>query len=92
MYICLCVFLHVYKGSLGAQCEREELPQYAGLCYLAVSRCESSLNNPSGEAWALVKAGRQFLRAHAKAESGGLISPGGEQLEVIETYNFCLGG
>lgn len=69
-------------GALGAQCEREELPQYAGLCYLAVSRCESSLNNTSGEAWALVKAGRQFLRAHAKAEAGGLISPGGEQLEA----------
>lgn len=64
------------------QCEHDEQPQYAGLCYLAVARCEAALNNPCGEAWAQVKAGRQFLQAHIQTEDGGLISPGGELLEV----------
>ncbi|XP_046676309.1 40-kDa huntingtin-associated protein isoform X1 [Homalodisca vitripennis] len=69
-------------GALGVQCERDEMPQYAGLCYLAVSRCEAALNNPTGEAWAQVRAGRQFLQAHSQQEVGGLVSPGGELLEA----------
>lgn len=71
-----------YTGALGVQCEHDELPQYAGLCYLAVARCEASLNNPSGEAWALIKAGRKFIHAHAQAEANSLVAPASEHLEV----------
>ncbi|XP_054271234.1 40-kDa huntingtin-associated protein [Macrosteles quadrilineatus] len=69
-------------GSLGVQCERDEMPQYAGLCYLAVSRCEAALNNPAGETWALVKAGRQFLKAHKQPAECGLVSPNCEFMEA----------
>lgn len=73
----------MFTGQLAIQCQREDIPQYAGLCYLAVSRCESQLNNSNGEAWAQVNAGRQFLKAHTKDEKIGLLSPGGgEQLQV----------
>ncbi|XP_046676316.1 40-kDa huntingtin-associated protein isoform X2 [Homalodisca vitripennis] len=73
-------------GALGVQCERDEMPQYAGLCYLAVSRCEAALNNPTGEAWAqaaissLGRAGllwpsepERFLAAGLALETGTVL-------------------
>ncbi|XP_014241290.1 factor VIII intron 22 protein isoform X2 [Cimex lectularius] len=53
-------------ASLAAQCERFDLPQYAALSWLAVAKCESSLEHPNEEATALVKAGRLFLQADSR--------------------------
>lgn len=78
---------YVYAGKLALQCEHEELPQYAGLCWIAAARCESSLGNASGEAWDLVRAGRQFLRAEICAKDLGCPSPGGEHVQVL---NICI--
>jgi len=69
-------------GKLAVQCEREELPQYAGLCWTAAARCENSLGNASGEAWDLVRAGRQFLTAEISAKDLGCPSPGGEHVQA----------
>ncbi|KAJ4442952.1 40-kDa huntingtin-associated protein [Periplaneta americana] len=69
-------------GKLAIQCEREELPQYAGLCWVAAARCESSLGNASGEAWNLVRAGRQFLTAEITSKDLGCPSPGGEHVQA----------
>jgi hypothetical protein len=80
MYLTWCVY---YAGKLALQCEREELPQYAGLCWVAAARCESSLGNGSGEAWDVVRAGRQFLTAEISAKDLGCPSPGGEHVQVI---------
>lgn len=73
----------ICAGKLALQCEREELPQYAGLCWIAAARCESSLGNASGEAWDLVRAGRQFLRAEICGKNLGCPSPGGEHVQVL---------
>lgn len=77
----LCVY---YAGKLAVQCEREELPQYAGLCWVAAARCESSLGNAPGEAWDVVRAGRQFLTAEISAKDLGCPSPGGEHVQVVK--------
>ncbi|RZF36291.1 hypothetical protein LSTR_LSTR006796 [Laodelphax striatellus] len=50
-------------GALGVECERAGVSQYAGLCQLAVARCETELGNSSNAAWALRMAGRHFLMA-----------------------------
>jgi hypothetical protein len=82
-YLIWCVY---YAGKLAVQCEREELPQYAGLCWVAAARCESSLGNGSGEAWDVVRAGRQFLTAEISAKDLGCPSPGGEHVQVIKMF------
>lgn len=53
-------------ATLAAQCERCDLPQYAGLSWLAVAKCESSLGHVNEEATALVKAGRLYIQAENK--------------------------
>lgn len=80
---CKYGFCVTYAGKLAVQCEREELPQYAGLCWTAAARCENSLGNASGEAWDLVRAGRQFLTAEISAKDLGCPSPGGEHVQVL---------
>lgn len=80
---CKYDFCITYAGKLAVQCEREELPQYAGLCWTAAARCENSLGNASGEAWDLVRAGRQFLTAEIGAKDLGCPSPGGEHVQVL---------
>ncbi|GLH06574.1 Factor VIII intron 22 protein [Gryllus bimaculatus] len=69
-------------GSLAVRCENDELPQYAGLCWMAAARCEGSLGNSPGEAWDLVRAGRQFMKAEVKGAKLGCPSPGGEHLQA----------
>nr|CAD7405926.1 unnamed protein product [Timema cristinae] len=73
--------LHHYS-KLAVQCEREELPQYAGLCWIAAARCEGSLGNSPGEAWDLVRGARQFLVAETSSRALGCPSPGGENLQL----------
>lgn len=55
-----------FAATLAAQCERCDLPQYAGLSWLAVAKCESSLGHVNEEASALVKAGRLYIQAENK--------------------------
>ena len=71
-----------FSGRLALQCERDEVPQYAGLCWTAAARCENSLGNVSGEAWNLLRAGRQYLKAEISAYNLGCPSPGGENVQV----------
>ncbi|XP_047107418.1 40-kDa huntingtin-associated protein [Schistocerca piceifrons] len=75
-------------GALALRCEREELPQYAGLCWAAAARCEGSLGNNPAEAWALVRAARQFLSAETKAASLGCTGPGADYLQAAAS---CYG-
>uniref|UniRef100_A0A0K8SLE3 Uncharacterized protein n=1 Tax=Lygus hesperus TaxID=30085 RepID=A0A0K8SLE3_LYGHE len=58
-------------ASLAAQCERFDLPQYAGLSWRAVSRCEAAQGHSNEEAVALMKAGQLYLLANKKSLFGG---------------------
>ncbi|XP_063240267.1 40-kDa huntingtin-associated protein-like [Bacillus rossius redtenbacheri] len=79
-------------GQLAARCEREDLPQYAGLCWIAAARCEGSLGNAPGEAWDLLRAGRKFLEAEAGGEALGCPRPGGEHLQAaVSCYAHAAG-
>ncbi|PSN37779.1 Factor VIII intron 22 protein [Blattella germanica] len=69
-------------ARLALQCERDDIPQYAGMCWSASARCENSLGNTSGEAWNLLRAGRQYLKAETIAYSLGCPSPGGEHVQA----------
>ncbi|KAJ9589462.1 hypothetical protein L9F63_017323 [Diploptera punctata] len=74
-------------GRLALQCERDEVPQYAGMCWTAAARCENSLGNVSGEAWNLLRAGRQYLKAEISAYNLGCPSPGGEHVQAaVSSY------
>ncbi|XP_022187715.1 40-kDa huntingtin-associated protein [Nilaparvata lugens] len=64
-------------GALGMECERGGVVQYAGLCQLAVARCEKELGNSSNAAWALRTAGRHFLIA----DSPPFIEPVSDRFE-----------
>ncbi|XP_067005210.1 40-kDa huntingtin-associated protein [Anabrus simplex] len=77
-------------GALALRCERDELPQYAGLCWMAAARCEGSLSNNPGEAWDLVRGARQFMAAEVKGARLGCPSPGGEHLQAaVSCYSHA---
>ena len=50
-------------NRLAKRLRDNEEPQYEANCHLAVSRCEQSIGNHSGEIEALVSAARAFLKA-----------------------------
>ena len=56
-------------------------PEHAGLCYLAVARCQNSVGNSYAEAEALISASRSFLQAERK---GKLIKGNFEKLSWLQ--------
>lgn len=67
---------------LANNCEKNELPQYAGLCLSAIVNCELSRKNYVDAAFASIKAGDQFVRAHRDANELGCYSPSDEYLQA----------
>ena len=67
------------------------MPQYAGMCWTAAARCENSLGNVSGEAWNLLRAGRQYLKAEISSYKLGCPSPGGEHVQVYKLNTMTVG-
>ena len=68
--------------NLGQHCENEEMPSYAGLCWIAKARCEGSLGNITGEISSLVRSARQFLSSEMQDKDIGCITPFDENLHV----------
>ncbi|BET01926.1 Hypothetical protein NTJ_14744 [Nesidiocoris tenuis] len=58
-------------AHLAAQCERSDLPEYAGLSWQAVAKCEAAQGHKNEEAMALMKAGQFFLLARKRSAVGG---------------------
>ena len=63
-----------------------EEPQYEATCYLAVSRCEQSIGNYSGEIEALVSAARAFLKAEMNLKKIGGPSFQDHLLDSIDSF------
>lgn len=76
--------------SLAKHCESLELPAYAGLCWIAVARCEGSLLNSTEETACLLNSGRQFMRAETNDFNLGCHSVSGEYLQVYFFLNGDL--
>ncbi|CAG9817589.1 unnamed protein product [Phaedon cochleariae] len=68
--------------SLAKQCETQELPQYAGLCWIAAARCEGSLLNNTGETSCLVQSARQLFKAEERDISMGCKNVPGEYFQA----------
>ncbi|CAH0385242.1 unnamed protein product [Bemisia tabaci] len=69
-------------ANLANRCKDDELPQYAGLCWMAVAKCEGSLENRTEEAAALINASNQFLVAEEKLLTCHCVSPNLEHLQA----------
>lgn len=67
---------------LGQHCEKEELPTYAGLCWIAAAQCEGSLANIPGETACLRRSAQQFLASEIKSVSLGCPTPSNENLSA----------
>ena len=79
----------MFVASLAVQCERDELPQYAGQCWLAAARCQGSLGHTANEAWDLTRAGRRFLEAECHQATLGCPGPASvDHLQVNILYFF----
>lgn len=57
--------------KLAKRLKNDDEPQYAGLCHLAVARCEQSLGNIAGESEALIEAARCFLKSEMTVRNVG---------------------
>lgn len=74
---------------MGITCEREELPQYAGLCYQAAAKNQNTLGNHSEEAHLLLKSSRQFMASHLKLESRKIVATGELLHHALTCYQEC---
>ncbi len=63
-------------AQLANRLKDDDCPHYAGLCHLAIARCEHQNSNPAAESNALKKAARFFLEAEQDRKKLGL--PGKE--------------
>ena len=63
-----------------------EEPQYEAACHLAVSRCEQSIGNYSGEIESLVLAARAFLKAEMNLKKIGGPSFQEHLLDSIDSF------
>lgn len=77
-------------GILAKELKRQDCPQYAGFCCLAMARCENTLGNTTCEVEALVEAARLFLKA--ERENLELKCPSFEEhlTEAIHCYNQAI--
>lgn len=83
-------YLVFVTENLGVTCEREELPQYAGLSYQAAAKCQNSLGNFSEEGFLLHKSSRQFLACHNKLINHKMVSTDEHLNHSITCYHECL--
>ena len=58
-------------SRLAKRLRDNEEPQYEATCHIAVSRCEQSIGNYSGEVEALMSAARAFLKAEMNLKKIG---------------------
>ncbi|XP_058805178.1 40-kDa huntingtin-associated protein-like [Phymastichus coffea] len=77
--------------NLAVSCERIELHQYAGWCWLAAARCQGTVGNVVYEINLLTRAGRQFMMANKKRHKIGCLSIGGEDSQAaINAFNHAI--
>lgn len=77
-------------ASLGQQCESNDLPAYAGLCWIAAARCEGSLLNIPGETGCLLRSARQFLNAQQNDYNLGTTTTVSDNLQAaLSCYTHC---
>ncbi|KAJ8975038.1 hypothetical protein NQ317_008978 [Molorchus minor] len=68
--------------NLAKQCEINELPAYAGLCWIAAARCEGSLSNNTRRDYLLNTLCEQFLKAEETDYQLGCSGVSGENLQA----------
>lgn len=73
---------------MAKQCENQELPAYAGICWIAAARCEGSLQNNTEETSCLVNSARQFFKAEENDFNLGCRTVCGEYLHVSILEKF----
>ncbi|KAK0182942.1 hypothetical protein PV327_001022 [Microctonus hyperodae] len=74
--------------SLASQCEQKKSWYYAGLCYLAASRCYHKLGNTGSEMNNLVRAGKYFLFVNKENVDVGCPSIGLADFQAASSC-FC---
>ncbi|KAL3273489.1 hypothetical protein HHI36_014930 [Cryptolaemus montrouzieri] len=75
--------------ALARDCETSELPAYAGLCWNAAAKCESSLGNSVGEVTNLLRSARQYAAAECNNVDMGCISLGCDNLHAsLNSYSL----
>ncbi|KAK6643001.1 hypothetical protein RUM43_004504 [Polyplax serrata] len=76
--------------NLGKICEREELEQYAGLCYQAAAKCQNSLGNHLEEGFLLLKSSKQFMTGYSKLLRNQLVLDETYKNYSYANYKECL--
>lgn len=76
---------------LAPQFYNSDLPEYAGLCWMAAAKCEQDLDNPISAVDFLIRAGNAFVRADERASE---LFPGSNFHEhitgAVRCYNDAL--
>lgn len=76
---------------LGPKFDNSDLPEYAGLCWMAAARCEQDLENKVTAVDFLLKAGRAFEKADERANELNGCSNSHENLTAaLRCYNEAL--
>lgn len=73
---------------MASQCEQDKTWYYAGLCYLAASRCYHKLGNTGSEINNLVRAGKHFLFVNKENVDVGCPSIGLADFQAASSC-FC---
>lgn len=76
---------------LAPKFDNSDLPEYAGLCWMAAAKCEEDLENKVAAVDLLLKAGRAFVQADERCNELNGSSNSHEHLtEAIRCYNNAL--
>ena len=73
-------------ARLAKRLRDNEEPHYEASCHLAVSRCEQSIGNTSGEVEALISAARAFLKAEMNLKQVGVPSFQENLLDSLDSF------
>ncbi|EEB16616.1 conserved hypothetical protein [Pediculus humanus corporis] len=76
--------------NLGKFCEREDLPEYAGLNYESAAKCQNSLGNHSEEAFLYLKSSKQFMTSYLKQKNNQLVLNNSYLNHSLISYKNCL--
>jgi len=86
-----------FPASLALHSEAQNLPQYAGMCWQTLARCESEVGHSNEETAALLRAGKQYFQAESNEAVFGCSSLGEEHFQVCRGalnntcfFLFCL--
>ncbi|CAB4067753.1 F8A [Lepeophtheirus salmonis] len=76
--------------KLGKRLVKDDEQEYAGLCNLAVARCEQNNDNSQGECEAYIESGRLFMKAERKVFQTGNYSFEYHLAASIDCYSKAI--